>query len=263
MKNKKIYVYLFMVFIFALALFMLFRTNTQSFRRLSASVSPEEEKNIIIEKSEKYISDNITNYDGESEIVLKDLIDNDYLTEEEIKEVTKDLYSEETRIFFTVKNNKIEDIYLKDELFSKLFKCSDICYINDSNNYIYYNNDVYQILKVDGTGSVYIVNNETKKVNTGNINQIMRNKYNELDRKISNSVDLISLNDINNSNFIKIEKDVLLSSSSGYKIYNVASRDTRDVDVNEIDTMFVIKLLNTVNYKLGDGTKFNPYIVSE
>lgn len=262
MKDKKIFVYLFMVFIFALALFMLFRTNTQSFRRLSASVSPEEEKNLIIEKAKQYIGDNIDKYNGKGEILLKDLIVNDYFTEEEEKEVTKDLYDEDTRIFFTVTNMEIEDIYLKDELFSKLFKCEDICYIND-NNYIYYKNELYQILKVDSSGNIYITNNQTKQVNTKDIDEIVKNKYNELDKKISDSIDLISKNDINNSEFIKVERDILVSSSTNYKIYDIATKSTREIDTTKSDIMFVIKLLNTVNYKMGEGTKFNPYIISE
>lgn len=262
MNNKKVFVYLFMVFVFALALFMLFSTNARSFKKLSASVSPEEEKNIIIEKAKKYIEDNIDRFDGESEIVLNDLITNEYLDDKEVEEVTKDLYDEDTRIFFTVKDSKIEDIYLKDELFSKLFKCSDICYIED-NNYIYYNNDSYRIIKVDFTGSVYITNNEVKRIDASNIDQIIRNKYSELDRKISNSVDLISQNDINNSKFIKPERDMMVSTGSGYKIYSITNSSLREVDVNEIDTIFVIKLLDTVNYKMGNGTEFNPYIVSE
>lgn len=261
MKNKK-GLYILAVCVFAFTLFMLFRSNTQSFKRLSASVTPEEEKNLIIEKAKEYISNNIDKFDGESEIRVKDLIINNYLNEEEAKDVTKDLYEEDTRIFFTVKNDKVEDIYLKDELFNKLFKCSDICYINND-NYIYYNNDIYQILKVDSSGSVYIVSNETKVVNTDNINKIIKNKYNELDKRISNNIDLISLNDINNSEFLKIEKDMLLSSPTGYKIYSVATSEIRDVNVSEIDTMFVIKILNTVNYKAGNGTRFNPYIISE
>ena len=262
MKNKKVFVYLFMAFVFALALFMLFRSNTRNFKKLSASVSPEEEKNIIIEKAKDYITDSIDKFDGNSEIMIKDLIVNNYLTEEEQFEVTKDLYSEETRIFFTVKNNKIEDIYLKDELFSKLFKCSDICYISE-NNYIYYNNSLYQILKVDSNGTVYIVNNEIKQINTDNVDQLLRKKYNELDRSISSNVDLLSKTDIDNSEFIKIERDIIVSSSMGYRIYDITNNETRDIDVSEADVMFVIKLLNTVNYKMGDGTQVNPYIVSE
>ena len=261
MKNKK-GLYILAVCVFAFALFVLFRNNTHSFKRLSASVTPEEEKNLIIEKAEKYINDNIEQYDGKSEIRVKDLIINSYLNEEEAKDVTKDLYEEETRIFFTVNNNKLEDIYLKDELFSKLFKCSDVCYINND-NYIYYNNDLYQILRVDSGGNVYIVNNEPKTVNTRNIDKIMRNKYNELDKKVSNSVDLISLNDIRNSEFLKVEKDMLLSSPAGYNIYSVATNETKAIDVDEVDAMFVIKILNTVNYKSGNGTSFNPYIISE
>lgn len=263
MKNKKIFIYLFMVFVFALALFMLFRTNTTSFKRLSASVSPEEEKNIIIEKAKLYITDHIDKFDGKDEIKIKDLIMYEYLTEEEIKEVTKDLYSEDTRIFFEVNKYKITDIYLKDELFSKLFKCSDVCYINDENNYIYYNNEQYQILRIDLNGNVYITNNETKKVNPNNIETILNNKYNELNKSISDGIDLITLNDIRTSEFLKIERDILVTSSTGYKIYSIDNDELKDIDESSIETMFVIRLLNTINYKMGDGTKFNPYVVSE
>lgn len=262
MKNKKLITYLSIVFVFALTLFMLFKTNTHSFKRLSATVSPEEEKNLIIEKATEYITNNINNYNGDENITLKELIINNYFNEQEIAEITKDLYDEETRIFFKVKNGKIDDIYLKDELFNKLFSCNDICYLNE-NNYIYYNNDLYQILRVDSSGNVYIVNNETKKIKTDNIDKILRNKYNELDKKISNRVDLISLSDIENSKFLKIEKDILISTSTGYKIYGVSNRETRNIDTKEMDTMFVIKILNTVNYKMGNGNKFNPYIISE
>lgn len=259
---KKTFLYIFVVFAFVLTLFLLFRTNTHSFKRLGATVSPEEEKNIIIEKAKQYIADNIDKYDNDSVITIRDLIVNNYFTEEEKADITKDLYDEDTRIFFTVKDESIVDIYLNDELFSKLFSCYDICYMND-NNYIYYKNDLYRILKVDSAGNTYIINNETKRINANNINQILKNKYNELDKKISDSVDLISLNDINNSEFIKIEDNILLSSPTGYKIYSVATNDTKEIDVNEIDVIYVIKLLNTVNYKMGNGSKFNPYVVSE
>ena len=255
MKDKKFFT-IAMAIVLALALFMIFRTNTQSFKRLSASVTPEEEKNIIIEKSKQYISDNIDKFDGESIILLGDLINKNYLTEEEKEDVTNDLYDENTRIFFTVKDSKIVDIYLKNELFSKLFKCSDVCYINE-NNYIYYNNDVYQIVKVDSNGSVYITNNEIKSINTKDINNIIKNKYNELDKEIANTIDLISQNDINNSNIINPEKDMLVTSPAGYKIYSI-NNQTRDIDV-----IFIIRLLNTINYKLGDGTKFNPYVITK
>lgn len=262
MKDKKILTYLSMVAVFAVALFMLFRANTQSFKRLSASVSPEEEKNIIIEKAKKYIEDNINNFDGKNEIVLKNLIEENYLTEEEKADVTRDLYDENTRIFFEIENTKIKDIYLKDEMFNKLFKCSDVCYIND-NNYIYYNNDVYQIIKVDSNGNIYITNNEIKAINTKDINTILRNKYNELDKKISNTIDFVTIDDIHNSSIINPERDLIISSSTGYKIYDTVINDVRDIDVDHIDAIFVIKILNTVNYKTGDGTRFNPYVVSE
>ena len=60
--KKKLLVYGFMVGIFALALFMLFRSNTPSFRGLSASVSPEEEKSLILDAARKYIDDRIKEF---------------------------------------------------------------------------------------------------------------------------------------------------------------------------------------------------------
>ena len=262
MKKKNIIIYLVMLIIFGLALFMLFRTNLQSFRRLNASVSPEEEKNIILEASKKYIEDNIYKFDGDSEITLKDIIINEYLSEEEIEEVTKDLYNESTRILFNVSDGKITDIYIKSELFSKLFKCADVCYL-DNNNYIYYNNDLYRILKVDANGNVYIISNELEKIRTDQIDIILRNKQNALDKKISDNIDLISPSDIKESPFIDVENDVLVNTNLGYKIYDISSSNTIEIDKESSYTMYIIKLLNTINYEKGDGTKFNPYVISE
>lgn len=263
MDKKKIFVYGFMVFIFALALFMVFRSNTPSFRGLSASISPEEEKNIIMEAAKKYINDNINSYSGESEITLKDLIDNSYLVGDEVNDVTNDLYDVDTRIFFNVSNNKLIDIYMKSELFRKLFKCDNVCYFTED-KYIYHENKLYKILKVDSNGNTYIINTDFEQSNVNNIKNIITNKYNNSNKGLVESISLFSKTDFENNKIIELENDTFVETSVGYKKYEITNNNLVDTnDESNADVILVVKLVNTINYEIGDGTKFNPYVVSE
>lgn len=260
MNDKKSLVYFVMVAVFASALFLMFRTTTQNFRHLSASLSPEEEKNVIIDASKKFVNDNIDKYYGENEITIKDLINSEYLTEEQLNDITSGLYDSNTRIFFDVDDNKLVDIYLKSEPFNKLFKCDDICYY-DNNNYIYFDNTLYRVLKSDKEGNVYIVDNETKTVNKSDIEVLIKNKYNTLNKNIVDNVSILSTNDANNE-MLKLEKNVFVNTSSGYKLYNIDTKELND-SITKADIMYVIKIINTASYEMGDGSKFNPYIISE
>lgn len=263
MEKKKLLIYGFMVGIFALALFMLFSSNTPSFKGLSASVSPEEEKNIIMEAAKKYINNNISNYDGDSEITIQTLIDNNYLAGDEINVVTNDLYDVNTRIYFKVSNNTIQDIYMKSEMFRKLFKCDNICYLEED-RYIYHENSVYKILKVDSNGNTYIINTETKTENYKNIKNTINNKFVNSNRGLVESISLLSKTDIENSKLIKPENNVFVETSVGYKLYDINSNSIIDaIDNSNADLILVVKLVNTINYEFGEGSKFNPYVVSE
>ena len=265
MEKKKVFIYGFMIGIFALALFMLFKSNTPSFRGLSASVSPEEEKNIIMEAAKKYIADNITNYSGETEITIQDLIDNNYLVGDEINVVTNDLYDVNTRVYFKVVNNEIEDIYMKSEMFKKLFKCDNICYMTED-KYIYYDKDVYKILKVDNNGSTYIINTNSSidETNYKNINSIISNKLINSNKGLVESISVLSKTDIETTKIIDIENNIYIETSLGYKIFDITTNEVLDIDEqSSADLILVVKLNNTINYELGDGTKFNPYVVSE
>lgn len=263
MDKKKILVYGFMVGIFALALFMLFRSNTPSFKGLSASVSPEEEKNIIMEAAKKYINDNISNYNGDAEITIQDLIDNRYLAGDEINTVTNDLYDVDTRVYFKVTNNSIQDIYMKSELFRKLFKCDNICYLED-NKYIYHEGKVYKILKVDSNGNTYIINTEIETENYKNIKNTINAKFINSNRGLVESISLLSKTDIENSKILDMEDNTFVETSVGYKLYNINNKEIVDASDNDnASIIMVVKLINTINYELGEGTKFNPYAVSE
>lgn len=263
MDKKKLFVYLFMVGIFILALYMVFQSNTPNFRGLSASVSPEEQKNIIMEAAKKYINDNIDSYSGESEITIQDLIDNQYLTGDEVNEVTNDLYDVDTRVYFKVAKNEIKDIYMKSELFKKLFKCDNLCYLSED-NYIYYEKNIYKILKVDYNGNVYIINTETKNIYLSNLTNTVNNEYTVSNKGLVESVSLLSKTDLDNSKIINLENNTFIDTSVGYKMYDVAKGDIVDANnKTRADYILVIKLVDTINYELGDGTKFNPYVVSE
>lgn len=263
MNKKKMLVYGFMVGIFALALFMLFKSNVPSFKGLSASISPEEEKNIIMEAAKKYINDNISGYDGNSEIKIQDLIDNNYLVGDEVNAVTNDLYDKDTRIFFTVANNTIKDIYMKSEMFRKLFKCDNVCYLEET-KYIYHENKLYKILKVDSNGNTYIVNTDTEKNTLSSATNIINNKLKNSNKGLVESISLLSKTDIENTKLLEIENNTFVETSVGYKVFDVARNDIEDADDNtNADIILVVKLKDTINYEIGDGTKFNPYVVSE
>ena len=263
MEKKKIFVYVFMVGVFALALFMLFKSNTPSFRGLSASVSPEEEKNIILEAAKKYVNDNIYDFDGDTQITIKDLIENSYLVGDEINIVTNDLYDEDTRIFLKVANNEIKDIYMKSEMFKKLFNCDNICYMTED-KYIYHENSIYKILKIDSNGNTYIINTDTESANINNLKTYIANKLNNSNKGLVDSISLLSKTDFENTKLLQLEDNTFVETSLGYKMYDINSNEIVDTnDSSKADVILVIKLKDTINYELGDGTKFNPYVVSE
>lgn len=263
MKKKQILVYGFMVFIFGLALFMLLRSNTPSFRVLSASVSPEEEKSIILEAAKKYIDKNIEKYSGLSEITIQELIDNEYLSGDEVNIVTNDLYDVNTRVFFKVANKELVDVYMKSELFKKLFKCNGVCYF-DEDKYIYYNNEAYKLLKVDSSGNTYIISDSSDSIYIDNVKTNITNKYNNSNKHLVDSISLLNNSDLINSKLIKINDNTFIETSSGIKMYDITKDDIVDVSGNvNANIIYVIKLANTINYELGDGSRFNPYIISE
>lgn len=263
MEKKKVLIYCFMIGVFALALYMLFSSNTPSFKGLSASISPEEEKNIIMEAAKKYVNDNIRDFSGDSQITIKDLIDNKYLMGDEINDVTNDLYDEKTVVYFKVVNNEIKDIYMKSEMFRKLFKCDNICYMTED-KYIYHENKLYKILKVDSNGNTYIINNDTEMANSNSIKSLVVTRLNNSNKGLVESISVLSKTDIESTKLIEIERNTFIETSLGYKLFDINTDRIEDFDGDiNAEIILVVKLKNTINYELGEGSKFNPYVVSE
>ena len=58
--------------------------------------------------------------------------------------------------------------------------------------------------------------------------------------------------------------DSYASLISGIKYVQIILLRYEDFDGNiNAEIILVVKLKNTINYELGDGSKFNPYVVSE
>lgn len=263
MKSKKVFVYLFFVVSFSTMLFFLFYNNTLKMNSsLGAAVTPVSNDDIVlITAAKEMISEKYNDYNGNLTLTVKDLVKDNYLTGEEINPVSNELYSENIRIVSRVVNGAVQDIYVKNEPFKNAFVCKETCYIN-KNNYIAFNNDLYRIIKVDTEGNIYITNNEVRYVNLKDAENKLNTIYNNLDKSLVSAVTTASLNDIKESSIINNEEDLIVLASTGYKILDSVTENTISTN-KKANLLIVVVLNNEVTYEMGDGTKFNPYIITE
>ena len=262
MSKKRLCLFVFLGTIFVTSLgIVLSRNNINFSGLLNASVAVKEDNTDVIESAKRMILDNIDKYDGEVSITINDLIKNKYLSIEEL-EKNNTIYSDDTRVIIIVKNGRIIDTYIKNNLFRNVYSCEDLCYLNDD-NYIAYNNDIYRIIKIDQNGYLYITNGDIKKLKNNNINKELRRIYNNLDKSITDNVVSLSENDINNYK-IDIQRDIIINTNSGYKKYNSINEQIEDISTVENSYIIpVIILKNNLSYEMGTGSKFNPYILSK
>lgn len=259
MKNKTIYIYIFIiVFLLSVIFFMIFSDEINS-RFLGASISNvSESDNIVIQAAENMIYDNIDDYDGENTITISDLIKRKYLKEKELNSKI----DKKTRIIFTVEKGKIIDIYLKNRLFTDKFSCLETCYINEK-KYVAFNNDIYMIMKIDKEKNVYITKGSTKIVNYDDIDSEIKKLTNKFDKNIVLSVINVSYNDIKNSNILDIDNNLYIKNNNEYQIYNFISKKFEKANDSKAGIIPIVVLKSDITYEMGDGSKFNPYIISK
>lgn len=266
MKKRLWLVYVFIGLFVTTSLFFIFFSSKIDLTKAigaSASFPTVIDENTIITATKNMVNENINEYnDGEVVITIKDLIKNKYLTGFEVNPATNRVYDENTRIIVSIENGTIKDAYMKNNLFKNVFSCSNVCYLNDD-NYIAFNNDTYRIIKIDQEGSVYIFNNDSKTIDSKDIESTLKNYYNDLDKNIVKNVVSISLNDIENSNLIEIEDNAFVNTNTGYKLYNSITESTEDINSKESNIIPVIVLKDDITYEQGDGTKFSPYVVNK
>jgi hypothetical protein len=238
-------------------------TNSKNLKNLlKASVSgSSEETNEIILAARNMALDNIDNLKDNNIITIKDLIANKYLTGDEINPSTNQKYDEDTRVIILTKNGELEDIFISGDLFRNVLSCKDICYIQDR-NYLEFNNDTYRILKIDQEGNVYIYNDDIKKTKKDNIDNTIKNIYNSYNKNSVVNVVSLSEEDILKGN-LSIEDNIVVKTNNGYKLYNIDTNSIEDINTKNVYVFPLIVLNKDTTYVLGDGSKFNPFILDE
>lgn len=234
--------------------------NLSSLLKASVSGSSEETNEVII-AARSMALDNMDKLKESNIITVRDLITEKYMTGDEIDPSTNQKYDENTRIIILTKNGELEDIYLSGDLFRNVLSCKDICYIQDR-NYLEFNNDTYRILKIDQEGNIYIYNDNIKKSKKDNIDNTIKNIYNSYDKRSVVNVVNLSEEDILKGN-ISIEENVVVKTTDGYKLYNIDTNQVEEINTNNVSIFPVIVLNKDITYVLGDGSKFNPFILGE
>lgn len=264
MNTKEKYICLFLVVASVFLLSLTFFNNKINFSNLlkASVVDNNTNNNEVINAARNYANDNISALKNETVITVKDLINNKYLTGNEVDPVTNQEYDEKTRIIIKVKNNKVEDIYLTNVPFKNILSCKDVCYM-DFDNYISYKNDIYRIIKIDSQGLIYITNGETKTINKNDISSYLKNEYNSSDKSIVSNIVSVSNTDIEKSNVINLDNNIIVNTSSGYKLYNINNNTIQDINIDKVNIIPVIVLKDSIIYEKGNGSKFDPYILGE
>lgn len=261
-KEKYLCLFLGVASIFLLGL-TFFNDKIDFNNLLKASVAESSlENNEVIEAARKMAEKNINEINGEVVYTIKDLVRNKYLTGNEIDPVTNEEYKEDTRVIVKVNNKKIEDIYISNILFKNKYNCKEVCYL-DFDNYVYFNNNTYRILKIDGQGYIYITNQKIKKTSKDNIDFYLKNLKNSFTNSMVSNVTSLTDKDIEKSNMIELQDNVVVNTTSGYKIYNIDNNSVSEISENKVTIYPVIVLKNNLIYEKGDGTKFDPFVIVE
>lgn len=229
---------------------------------LNASVTgSSEETNEVIIAARNMALDNMDKLKESNVITIRDLIEEKYLTGDEINPSTNQKYDEDTRVIILTKNGELEDIFISGDLFRNVLSCKDICYIQDR-NYLEFNNDTYRILKIDQEGNVYIYNDDIKKTKKDNIDNTIKNIYNSYNKNSVVNVVSLSEEDILKGN-LSIEDNIVVKTNNGYKLYNIDTNSIEDINTKDVYVFPLIVLNKDTTYVLGDGSKFNPFILDE
>lgn len=254
---------IFLIISSTVILFITISSNTSNFASLlKAEVNGNlEETNEVLIAARNYAIDNIDSLKEDNIITIKELVREKYLSGDEINPSTKEKYNEKTRVFIKIKDNEIVDIYMMNNLFKNVFSCENVCY-PQTDNYVGFNNDIYQIIKIDQSGNIYITNNEIENTYKDKIDSTLKNIYNSLDKDYVINVVSLTKEDIIKSN-INIENNIVVNSNDGYKLYDIDNNNEIEINSKRVNILPIIVLKNNITYEKGNGSKFDPYVLGE
>lgn len=282
MKNKKTIVNIVLIaFTFIIGISIIYPG-------VSSIIENRKEENFNLIKADifknakdKYNSDT-SDSDEEYKIYkVSDLIKEGYITKDSIKEG----YNEDSKVLITNENGKVKYYYINGDTLLNIIKNKenndihledgDYLYTGqNSSNYISFNQEIYRIIMIDSKGYTYIIKDLCdNNVRKDKIDEYLSSYYNDnYAKKIKELIDGdISIIDYNTYNkiiskdktYINSSKDMWIKKDDDYKI--IATDTSEIIDSTNSDYACIkvyLKLKNTSFVEKGDGTQFNPYVIS-
>lgn len=212
---------------------------------------------------------------------VSDLIKEGYMTKDSIKEG----YNEDSKVLITNENGKIKYYYINGDTLLNIIKNkeNDDVQLDDGNylytgknssNYISFNQEIYRIIMIDSKGYVYIIKDLCdNNVRKDKIDEYLSSYYNDSYTKkikelIDGNISVIDYNTynrtiLNDKTYINSSKDMWIKKDDDYKIIATDTSEIMDSINSDYACIKVhLKLKNTSFIEKGDGTQFNPYVIS-
>lgn len=209
---------------------------------------------------------------------VSDLIKEGYITKDSIKKG----YNEDSKVLITNNNGKTKYYYINGDMLLNIVKNDNLYQDNgdyiytgeNSSNYVSLNQEIYRIIMIDSKGYAYIVKDLCdNNVRKDNIDEYLSSYYNDnYTKKIKELIDgKISIIDYdtynktisNGETYINSSKDMWLKRDNDYKI--IATDTSEIMDSTDSDYACIkvyLKLKNISFVEKGDGSQFNPYVIS-
>lgn len=280
MKKKRIIINsLLLIFTFIIGITVIYPEISKNKSEIN-NVSFDTIKADIFKSAEdKYNSDTKV-LDSEYKVYkVSDLIKEGYITKKSIK----DGYDENSKVLVINENGKIKYYYINGDTLLNKIRNNDIKQNEDGlylfkgdslNNYVSFNQEIYRLIMIDEKSSAYIIKDIcSDNIKKSNIDEYLSSYYNdkynkEAKKLIDGKLSIIDSETYNktmqdNETYIKSQKDMWIKDNDEYKI--MATDTSEIIDSKDSDKACVklyIKLKNIAFVEKGNGTQFDPYILS-
>lgn len=212
---------------------------------------------------------------------VSDLIKEGYITKDSIKKG----YNEDSKVLITNENGKTKYYYINGDTLLNIIKSkindnsnSDsegyLYAGDDSTNYVSFNQEIYRIIMIDSKGYAYIIkdlcdNNIRKDKIYEYLSSYYNDKYNKNIKKlIDGDISIIDYDTynrtiLNDKTYINSSKDMWIKKDNDYKM--IATDTSEMMDSSNSNYACIkpyLKLKNTIFVEKGDGSQFNPYVIT-
>lgn len=237
-------------------------------------------RNILESAKLKYLAD--VNDSKIIEYTVDDLITDGYLKKDIKNPITNEEYKD-TKVLITNEKGQINYQYIEgNTLYDVITKLDskDGIYKNDNdyiykginvNNYIYFNKEIYRILKIDLYRNIYIIKDELKEnVSKNDIENYITSYFNDnyLEKEKQNiiDIDVLDYNDYtnsfnNNESYIVNNNDIWVKYNNEYKV--LSNLTNKITNKNNGGNRFVLKISGSMILKEGNGSQLKPFIIEK